>query len=255
MNERLNNEELKGKIEQYLDGQLSPKEVDELWAELVEKGEYLEYMKSIANLKSVVEGKKDEEVQVQETKKSYIYYAAAAVIALLIAILGVMNLSNQESAGLVSPIPDVELEYYRSADGTVTDRDSDELIRDAVALANSGEIEEAISLLEEEIDKVEETEQIARLNMTLGSLLYNQEQYDNAIERYSWIIERADKEKLGLLVLEKALWYRGNAYLQKDQIAEAKTDIKEAYELNGAYRRVAERYLKSFNNNSNTTTR
>ncbi len=253
MNERLNNEELKGKIEQYLDGQLSPREVDELWAELVEKGEYLDYMKSVANLKSVVEEKKEEKDQVQEAKRSYIYYAAAAVIALLIVVLGVMNLSNQESGGLISPIPDVELEYYRSADGTVTDRNSDELIRDAVALANNGEIEKAISLLEEEIDKVEETEQIARLNMTLGSLFYNQEQYDNAIERYGWIIERADKEKLGLLLREKALWYRGNAYLQKDQVAEAKTDIKEAYELNGAYRRVAERYLKSFDNKTTTT--
>lgn len=244
MSERLNNQNLKQRIDQYVNGRLSPKEVDELWAELIQKEKYLDYMKNMANLKTVVE-KRKAAGKVEEGSTNYIYYAAAAVIALLIAVLSVITYSTQFAQQSVSPIADVKLEYYRSADGTLSANESDEAIRNAIALANSNKMQQAITLLKEEISGTDDSSYKARLNLTMGSLFYNQEQYDNAIDRYSRIIKQKDQADLELLTLEKVYWYRGNAYFHKGRLSKARADIQQTYEFNGAYRRVAERYLKA----------
>ena len=173
MSERLNNKNLKERIDQYVNGQLSPEEVDELWSELVQKEEYLDYMKSMANLKTVVEKRKAAE-KVEEESTGYIYYAAAAVITLLIAVLSVITYSTQFASESVSPVADVELEYYRSADGTLSAGEGDKVIRNAIALANSNKVEQAVMLLKEEITKTDDFSYQARLNLTMGSLFYNQ---------------------------------------------------------------------------------
>lgn len=244
MSERLNNKNLKERIDQYVNGQLSPKEVDELWSELIRKEEYLDYMKSMANLKTVVE-KRQAAGKVEEESKNYIYYAGAAVIALLIAILSVITYSTQFASQSVSPIADVELEYYRSANGTLSVNEGDKVIRNAIALANSNKVQQAIKVLKEEIAQTDDSSLRARLNLTMGSLFYNQGQYNDAISHYSRIIEQKNKIDLDLLTLEKVYWYRGNAYFHNDQLSKARADIQQTYEFNGAYRRVAERYLKA----------
>ena len=244
MSERLNNKNLKERIDQYVNGRLSPEEVDELWSELIQKEEYLDYMKSMANLKTVVE-KRKAAGKVEEESTGYIYYAAAAVITLLIAVLSVITYSTQFASQSVSPVADVELEYYRSADGALSAGEGDKAIRNAIALANSNKVEQAVLLLKEEIAETDDSSYQARLNLTMGSLFYNQAEYNNAIDRYSRIIELQDQADLNLLTLEKVYWYRGNAYFHNGQLSEARADIQRTYDFNGAYRRVAERYLEA----------
>lgn len=239
MIESFNKKELEEKIDQYINGQLSAQEVDELWAELVQDGYHLDYMKSVANLKAVIERKREEQKAVN--KKRYWYYAAAAVIALLIAALGVMNISLQEGTP-VEPISSIELDYYRSGDGVLDTEGTDkESIQDAIKLANTGRVDAAITLLNSELEKASEPSWIAELSLNLGSLHYNQGNYEECIQFYEKVIDH--KEEVDVLVLEKAYWYTGNAYFHLDQLAEAKTNIEKAYDLNGAYRRVAGSYL------------
>lgn len=241
MIESFNKKELEEKIDQYVNGQLSAKEVDELWAELIQDGYHLDYLKSVANLKAVIERKRKE--RKKKEKKKYWYYAAAAVIALLVAVLGIMNIStNQEVA--IQPVSSIELDYYRSGDGLVTAESSDnETIESAIRLANNGRDAEAVSLLESEIESATQPERIAELSLSLGSLHYNQGEYDDAITHFGRVVEHQDN--VNALTLEKAYWYKGNAHFQLDQLADAKANIEKAYELNGAYRRVAERYLNA----------
>lgn len=244
MVEQLDNEELKHKIDLYVEGELTPREVDELWAELIQHEQYMDYMKSVANLKTVV-------AERREAKKvtklpTYLYYAAAAVVALLVTVFGVINFVSTSSEPMVSPVDDVELEYYRSADGALASEQGKDMVQEAIALANKGNQEQAINMLKTSLggDKVSGAQEI-EMRLTLASLYYNHQQYDKAIDIYSKIIDRESQAKIGVLTLEKAYWYRGNAYFQKDQLPKAKADIQKAYELNGAYRRVAERYLNA----------
>lgn len=239
MIESFNKKELEEKIDQYINGQLSAQEIDELWAELIQDGYHLDYLKSAANLKAVIERKKEQ--RKSKKRNQYWYYAAAAVVALLIAVFGVMNYSVQSGATSVQPVSSVELDYYRSANGTLDADAKAGIISDAIELANTGRVDEAISLLDTELEQASEPTWIAKLSLNLGSLYYNQANYDAAIRHYSNVI--SNKDHVDVLMLEKAYWYVGNAYFHQDKLTEAETNIEQAYELNGAYRRVAESYL------------
>lgn len=238
MIESFNKKDLEEKIEQYINGQLSAQEVDELWAELIQDEYHLDYLKSAANLKAVIENKREERRAKQ--KKKYWYYAAAAVIALLIAVLGVMNISFQNEIS-VEPVANVELDYYRSGDGVIDSSSEREVIRNAIKLANTGRVGEAITLLDTELETASEPAWIAKLSLNLGSLHYNEAHYDEAISNFRNVIK--NEEYVDVLMVEKAYWYIGNAYFHLDKLNEAQANIEQAYELNGAYRRVAKSYL------------
>lgn len=240
MIENFNEKELESKIDQYVNGQLSSQEIDELWAELIRDGYHLDYLKSVANLKAVVKRRREQrEAQKQRT---YWYYAAAAAIVLLVAVMSVFTLTNTNS-GVVQPIESIELDYYRSTDGFITTDAKSEVIQKAIALANTGQVKEAVSFLKEELADASEPTWISRLSLNLGSLLYNQGQYEESISYFNNVIEH--KDDVDVLMLEKAYWYVGNAYFQLDQLTEARNNIENAYELNGAYRRVTQSYLKA----------
>ena len=240
MIESFNKKELEEKIDQYVNGKLSPQEVDELWAELIQDGYHLDYLKSVANLKAVVERKREK--QKSTTQKRYWYYAAAAVIALLIAVVGVMNISTQQQSS-VEPVSSIELDYYRSGDGTISSSSDKDIISNAIKLANTGRESEAISLLASELENASEPGWIAELSLNLGSLHYNNGNYNKAIEYYERVV--AYEDNVDKLMLEKAYWYIGNAHFHLDQLVDARMNIEKAYELNGAYRRVAQSYLNA----------
>ncbi|HLR32270.1 MAG TPA: hypothetical protein VK074_07265, partial [Fodinibius sp.] len=135
---------------------------------------------------------------------------------------------------------------YRSADGSLIPGEN-QIVRDAITFANDGNITKAVTLLEQKLQETEGIEEKARIDITLGSLMYNHKQYAKAIDHFGRVIEK-EKQQPGLdvLMLEKAHWYRGNAYLQIERITKAERDIKRAYDYNGAYRRVAGHYLEAF---------
>lgn len=246
MIESFNKKELEEKIDRYVNGQLSAQEVDELWAELIQDGYHLDYLKSVANLKAVIERKREK--QKNTTKERYWYYAAAAVIAFLIAVVGVMNISTQQQPS-VEPVPSIELDYYRSGDGTIASSSDKEVIRNAIELANTGRENEAISLLQSELENASEPGWIAELSLNLGSLHYNNGNYQQAIQNFdqviTWLGNAEDLTTNDKLMLEKAYWYTGNAHFHMDQLVDARMNIEKAYELNGAYRRVAQSYLNA----------
>ncbi|MGD8748428.1 MAG: tetratricopeptide repeat protein [Balneolaceae bacterium] len=241
MIESFNKKELEEKIDQYIHGQLSPKETDELWSELIQDGYHLDYLKTVANLKAVVKRRK-EKVKARKQRK-YWYYAAAAVVTLFIAVLAVMNISTQNKASTIKPVSSIELDYYRSAEGGLSDGNESKVIQNAIRLANTGKVNEAITLLDKELHDASTPSWISKLNLNIGSLYYNQGKYDEAISFYKKVISY--KDKIDVLTLEKAYWYVGNAYFHLDQLAKARENIKNAYELNGAYRRVAKSYLNA----------
>jgi tetratricopeptide (TPR) repeat protein len=238
--------ELERKIDQYIDGQLSDEEIEELWAVLIQDGDYLDYLKSAANLKAVMEKKRKSRKPAHN--RPYWSYAAAAVVILVIAVMTVLNMPAFQGADSVEPIESIELEYYRSSDGTVDSATDPEVIPQAISLANSGESEQAISILEQELNQARQDEWVAELSIQIGSLQYNSDRYDESIESFERV---TNLDEVDVLVLEKAYWYLGNAYFQMDRLDEAYDAIERAYELDGAYRRVAGSYLDALGDSAN----
>jgi len=228
MIESIKHNDIEHKIDLYVNGQLSEEETEELWVELIQDQYYLDYLKSVANTKAVIEAR-------------YWSYSAAAVIVLLVTVLSVFNFQGSTDATEVQPVSSIELDYYRSSDGSVTAADDEQIIREAIALANTGKFDEAIGMLKTELDEATDPKWVAELNLNLGSLHYNEGNYQSSIDHFQSVID--NKDSIDILVLEKAYWYIGNAHFQLDELEIAREYISNAYELNGAYRRVAKSYL------------
>jgi tetratricopeptide (TPR) repeat protein len=216
--------------------------VEELWTELVQDDYYLDYLKSVANLKSVVD-KKNSRARITQIR-AYWRYAAAAVVALLLGVLFVLNYSSMVSAPEVSPIDKIQLDYYRSSSELSGETgDKRKVIREAITMANKGNFEGAVALLKTELNQAEDPAWVAEIRLNLGSLFYNKGFFEESLTYYQKVLE--NREGIDVLTLEKAYWYMGNAYFQLEQLDKARTSIENAYELNGAYRRVAQSYLKA----------
>lgn len=238
------NKDLERRIDLYVNGRLNADQTDELWAELVQDEYYLDYMKSVANVKAIIDRQKSE----KPTSKIYSFqrvaqYATAAAVILIIGLVGFMNLNPSSDFG-VNPVDQIGLDNVRDGNG-VPEMVTNEVIREAIRLATEGEVEQAISLLQTELDVVEAPQLKAEIALSLGSIQYNNGNYDSSIENFELVVEQPDIE---VLTLEKGYWFLGNTYFQLDRLDEAKQAFNKAYELDGAYRTVAETYVKALNN-------
>lgn len=235
------NTELEDKIDDYIEGRLSSEEIDELWIELIQDDYYLDYLKSTANLKKILSSEEEGKGGILSMKPTPKWFAAVAAIFLLVSSIAVMNLYTPSSETL-QPISSIELDYYRSAEGAATPDEGFESNRQAIMLANRGDNEAALRLIDEQISQAVSDVERAELMITAGSILYNSGRFVDAIQRFEIAL---NYEIDDILVRERSFWYIGNAYFQLNRIPEAKAALEKAYELNGAYSRVAQSYLRA----------
>src|SRR6056297_347781 len=235
------NKDLEKRIEAYVDGDLSTREIDELWAELLDNEYYYDYMKSVASMKKVAEDRQEKSrLQGSESQKA-VWLSAAAAILLMIGAATIFNISTEPTEN-VSPISSIELDYYRSADGMAAENMESDVVRRAISTANTGDVAEALSLINEELQKENSDYKEAELLITSGSILYNSGRFADAIERFETAI---DINYDDMMLRERNYWYLGNAYFQVNKLDEAKFALEQAFELNGAYSRVAQSYLRA----------
>ncbi|MEQ8523595.1 tetratricopeptide repeat protein [Gracilimonas sp.] len=238
------NKELERKIDLYVNGRLDAEQTDELWAELIQDEYYMDYMKSVANLKAVIDRKQS----AKPSSKVYSFrkvaqYSAAAAVILIASVIGVLNL-NTNGDFSVSPIAQIGLDVVRDAEGVSATVTSD-IIRRAIRMATDGEVQEAISLLEAELEETTDPQLKAEIALSLGSIQYNTGNYISSIENFEIVTAQ---ENIDVLTLEKGYWFLGNTYFQLDRLEEAEQAFKNAYELNGAYSRVAKTYVDALEN-------
>lgn len=235
------NKDLEKRIEAYVDGNLLPREIDELWAELLDNEYYYDYMKSVASLKKISEDREEESrLHHTESQKS-VWLSAAAAILLMFGAATIFSIST-EPTETVSPISSIELDYYRSADGMAADNMESDVVRLAISTANTGDVAEALSLINEELQKENSDYKEAELLITAGSILYNSGRFSEAIGRFESALTVSYDD---MMLRERNFWYLGNAYFQVNKLDEAKFALEQAFELNGAYSRVAQSYLRA----------
>lgn len=236
------NKELEGQIDLYVNGKLSEEQVDELWAELIQDEYYLDYTKSVANLKAVIEKKRkaNTKAPVHHLRK-VLGYGAAAAVALLIGVIGILNYSaTNGTSNEIEALSWMDYGTVRNPETSSEILTDNEIIRQAISLTNNGNTEEAISLLTEELTKVSEPVDIAEISLMLGSIQYNYGNYSEALVSFNRVV---DQESVDDKILEKAWYYLGNTYIQLDNMTEAKLAFEQTIDYDQQYSRVAQRYL------------
>lgn len=228
--------DLEYKIDLYVNGKLNQEQVDELWAELIQDSYYLDYTKSVANLKAIIEEQRSKkQVAPVYRLRTVINYGAAAAVAIIIGIVGVMNYTGTSSSLEIAPQEQLDLGIIR---GPLDN--SSEIIKQAIQLASNGDVEQAIELLEEELLSTESSESIAELSLTLGSIQYNYGDYSDALLSFERVISQSITEAE---ILEKGYWYLGNTYFQLNRLDEAEQAFQKTYDLDGGFSRLAQSYL------------
>lgn len=231
---------LERKIDLYVNGKLNEEQVDELWAELIQDEYYLEYTKSVANLKAVIERQRSAKKQAPVFRlREYANYGVAAAIAIIIGVVGVLNYSGTGTGLDISPQPTLTLDNIRGANDAVAQNDN-EIIKEAIRLATDGEIEAAIILLQNELDGEESPELIAELSLTLGSIQYNYGDYNASLVSFQRVISQNEVDDL---TLEKGYWFLGNTYFQLDRLREAQEAFQKVYDFDKQYSRIAKSYI------------
>ena len=82
----------------------------------------------------------------------------------------------------------------------------------------------------------------AELLITAGSIMYNSGRFSEAINQFESALTNDYDD---MMLRERNYWYLGNAYFQVNKLDEAKFALEQAFELNGAYSRVAQSYLRA----------
>ncbi len=240
--------ELEEKIEQYVNEQLTQQQIDDLWAELIRNEEALDYLKTVATLRKIADEEDTSGLVSDQNNDSFNrvqrnwLIAAAAAVVLIVASFGIVQTILEPD--VVEPIASIELDYYRSADGLAEAEDSvgEAKIREAIIMANQGEYQQALQILEEGLITVSDTSIRAMMHMNAGSILYNINQYEEAASQFEQALSIEHEDDL---IQERAYWLLGNTYFQLNMREEARAAFQSAYELNGAYSRVAQSYIRA----------
>ncbi len=238
-------------IDDYRRGKLSSEESDSLWAEMIEHPEYLEYLINSANLESIAREQKTESEksyaagQTEAEKSGRIYKLRpqltriAAIFILTAGILSTIYIFGSDYVFEPRAISDIELDTYRSS--AIPEEVFDYQIQRAINHASLEEFDKALEKLDD-IDRENLTEnQKISLEISRGSIHYNREDYLAAERIFQNVLNEYDD--MHILTEEKLHWYLGNTYLQLEDEEAALVHIRKTYELNGAYRRLAERFL------------
>lgn len=232
--------DLEYKIDLYINGKLNQEEVDDLWAELIQDGYYLDYTKSVANLKAVIESERERKQVAPVYKlRKFVNYGAAAAIALIIGVISVLNYSSTSTLPGITALEQIGLGTIRGPEDSPAATTS-EVIKEAIEMVNNGNVEEAVSLLEAKLSDVEDSELVAEISLTLGSIHYNYGEYESAVSNFEQVISQATVD---IEVLEKGYWYLGNTYLQLDRLSEAESAFQKVVEMGSQFSRIAKTNL------------
>ena len=235
------NKDLERRIDQYVNGKLSQEEIDDLWSELIQDEYYLDYTKSVANIKAVIESERSAKTSTTTYQlRKVASYGVAAAIAMIIGVIGVLNYtSNNASVDSLEALGWIEYDTYRSSNDSPAITNN-ETVKAAINLANEGNTAEAIRTLEVELAIEDDPDVIAELALSLGSIQYNYGDYTLALSNFETVISLDD---INSLLLEKGYWYLANTHMQLDNLEDAQDALQNTVNLNGSYKRVAERYL------------
>ncbi|MDZ7772742.1 MAG: hypothetical protein U5K31_08400 [Balneolaceae bacterium] len=245
------------KIDAYVKGTLSDDQEDELWAELLQKPDYIDYLETELAVRDLVRGRnrvegdrRDGEIADRGSTSIHLlsgrWGRVAAAAAVLIATLAYLywGLPQQPEPGQlaltqIDTRTELALPTVTRGEGDLGTADS--LLNagyHALVLGNRGEALRLFSDLAR--DRNGEAD-AARAHLNIGILEYNAGRFAPADSAFH---AAASNEEGPALVREKAWWFLGNTLLRTERTAEAREALEQAASLQGPYEGPARRLLE-----------
>lgn len=248
---RVKNTELEyihNQIDSYRSGRLTENEIDALWEKMIEEPEHLEYLKNAVNLEAIAEKQKGDRIKSIFGKGESIlrlrhvgtFGRVAAIGIIVVGLISTMLMFTSDYLTEADPMEQIEMNTYRSTN--IPEEVFEYQVRRAVNLAAVEKYDEAVTLLASIKPEQLTEEQIISLKLNKGMIYYNGGDYNMAKKIFHDLLDSNDD--LHILHSEKAHWILANTYLQLQEKEKARVHIQKTYDLNGSYRRLAERRLE-----------
>lgn len=235
-------------IDAYVKGKLNAQQAEELWIDLLKHPEYLDLLEVEITLKALHDDKRDskkQETGISPLQRSWKWIAAAASVAILVVALNFLTGDIQKTIREFA-LAEISIAnnlaappVLRSQQSTLTEADS--LLNLGFEAALSGNLNKAVDIYETIIQKYDTDPAVAQAYLNIGVITYNDGEFEPAAKAFEQAIARV---RDNALLVEKAYWYLGNAYINLNKLEEAREAIHSAYLLDGIYRKTAFRLLR-----------
>lgn len=243
--------EISTKIDAYIRGNLSKREIDELWLLFLKNPSYYELFETELHLRNLIQKnrysggiiirKKDRTTSI---KQWVMAIAATAIIVLTIQIYLMDSTPGLDALALTS-IP-----YNEMVAGNVERSDDDSIIRletdlnRAMAVAYMLKEEDSLEMFRVLKDSVVNESQMIRIEFNMAILHYNRSEFELARDAF---ISVTNSEALDETYIEHAWWFLANTYLKMNDHEEAMEAILKVKLLDGKNSDLASTLLDTLN--------
>lgn len=230
--------ELEKKIDAYVKGDLSENEAQKMWAELLKHPLYIDWLQTEIDLT-----RHHRQTTRQGNFQQYWKWAAAA--AAVVLVVAGLNLLSSETLNDYTVERILLRENLATAGVMRSDEPNSEIVDSLLNIgfesAVSGNINKAVSIYEEVIEKYPNTPYAAKAHLNTGIITYNRGKYTSAISSFEKVVSVVDQNNF---IIEQAYWYMGNALINIEKYRRAHEALKKAYQLNGIHKEDAQRLLE-----------
>lgn len=238
--------EIREKIDAYIKGKLSEEEIQELWNEFAKNPELLEVLELEVHVQALIEKQalgKGKEAFIHRLPK-WTWHAAAAAVIAIVALVQLFRVDTPVDIQqfVVQNISPAQLETsdgVRAKDLRITTADS--LLNLGFEAVISGDEDRALNLFNEVISKYDEEPYGSKAFLNKGIILYNEGDYESAIDAFR---EAEERVKSSRMILEKTQWYLGNALINIGELETAYEAVLKTYQMDGIFRQPAFKLLK-----------
>lgn len=256
MNNTSRDLELEKKIDAYIKGKLSEEEALQLWEQLLERPDYIELLETELGVKSIMKKRSSDSNtdNNSSTKQSSIisslhrsgrWLAAAAAVALLVIAINTLQIDTNQKVGELAFNQINIAENLSSAPVLRTQKSdiatSDSLLNRGFQEAISGNIGKALQMYNQIIEDHENESATVKAYLNKGIIQYNAGRYGDSITSFEAALDNANDKPI---IKEKAYWYLGNAFINLENLSEARDAIHKVYSMDGIYRKSAFRLLR-----------
>lgn len=247
----INEKNIKSFIHDYLEGEMSSEKTDELWAYLLGSPDDMDYLETLATLKTM--GERDlltaEDHNIvgaigrnhSPSNNPFKKYLAVASVLIFSLAVSFSLIEQSDTTGPIA-ISSIQYDIERSVEQF---SEFDEYVSSAIEQSADGNVDEAIAILSTARSNLDlSPNQFYELKIVEGSFLYNAERFNEALLIFESVTE--ERNQLSFMEYEKSLWFLANTYLQINDQDKARQIMQQVVDLDGAYNRVARNTLESF---------
>jgi TolA-binding protein len=259
------NEALEKKIDAYIKGFLSEEEVQKLWTELLQHPAYIDYLKTEIDIARFYQSEKAQNPKLSagdnddlgqqkgqqpgsKKKMNWWWVSIAAAVILLVIGVNIFLSPHQKDIHQWARSRIGIAENLASAPvtrSTVRIPSSDSLLNAGFKAAIDGKTKKAMNTYRKTLKKYDDSDLVAKANLNLGILQYNDSKYKASIHHFSAAIGQAGKLEL---LKERAYWYMGNAYIHIHQLKQARSAVYNAHSIGKIYKNEEYKLLNRLGN-------